>query len=982
MNFKRILNLSLCGGLLAGSAVAYATGEVKLGNGVTVDWDSFVAAINNPSTITNELPPEHETKAALAQANTAKTNADGALKLQQDSLELDKTALENAKKTRDAAVADTVTKSEAVTNAKNALANLKDSDEAKKLANDTVAAKKAYNDSVAAIPVKNNQIASLKTQQSKLQGDLQDAKSELQTLNSQLSRLESQLANLPKTTISSTVIEPWVLELDKYATDFSKVAYGDPSDLKIYYREEERPSGRTKIKVLCIAFKDKPADGNNWTEASPTTFDDLLYDEDAGAYKTKPYAKISLYLGPEYGAAYKSDNYYLEFTPGDTNLIVGDAAEKIAALKDNRLFQTVTNTPGDYIDEEAAKNLQAQIAEYTGTEATETTPAKIGKLQQQQDVIDGLNDQLNYEPKGADDTKPAGVNVQIKRLQDEIDTLNLEGSTNPKTLENLKKAWDDAVLAYNNYLESTANGIETAEQNLKTSKETLAKEQTKVDEAQAAIVDRNKKIEDADAAVKTAEANVETAQAKVDEAQRLANEGMLQNYYNVKLESDVTANTQIKPSGIKIDGDYHVITLADGVASLFNEFTGSLDNVAINGKVYNKSNGATANNVVWWNKANGTQPGRYFNSEGVSTTYSDLGALGFEVREDFGVDFDNNKLVGWTTESQVYNITIYEGPTGTSQKYAVVYKDNADNYRFKGANLPEEMENMFIESVTSDAKALNIPNLIYDGNKCDYVYISDKKQFYAPKEIKAKTLVYDRQFKAGKNASCLPFALQANMDNNINHLATYDTEDDKQIWFTKTENIIPANTPLLLNAKAAFTFAPFDEVTIAATPYDQKVIDEGSEEHPSKSYGIFKSVYPGEIRGESNNNRIYGLFSGEFKNISTTTKITPFRMVIYSTDPLSDINKAPRRISLRDEYGNVIDDTVTGVEGIEEAVNGLNIAGGQGEIIFTADANYGEVAIYSFDGKLAAIADVQEGTTTVNVVKGIYIVNGKKVMVK
>ena len=91
---------------------------------------------------------------------------------------------------------------------------------------------------------------------------------------------------------------------------------------------------------------------------------------------------------------------------------------------------------------------------------------------------------------------------------------------------------------------------------------------------------------------------------------------------------------------------------------------------------------------------------------------------------------------------------------------------------------------------------------------------------------------------------------------------------------------------------------------------------------------------------------------------------------------------APRGIGIVDEKGVEITGDLSGIGSVNADASSLTIAGGQGEIIITSDADYGKVEIYAVDGKLAAVANVIVGTTTVDVQKGLYIVMGKKVLVK
>ncbi|MDE7407926.1 MAG: hypothetical protein K2M76_05845, partial [Muribaculaceae bacterium] len=71
-----------------------------------------------------------------------------------------------------------------------------------------------------------------------------------------------------------------------------------------------------------------------------------------------------------------------------------------------------------------------------------------------------------------------------------------------------------------------------------------------------------------------------------------------------------------------------------------------------------------------------------------------------------------------------------------------------------------------------------------------------------------------------------------------------------------------------------------------------------------------------------------------------------------------------------------------GIDNVELEGAMLDVVGAQGEIIITTEADYGKVEIYTVNGSVATVANVMAGTTTVNVPSGIYIVMGKKVMVK
>ena len=101
------------------------------------------------------------------------------------------------------------------------------------------------------------------------------------------------------------------------------------------------------------------------------------------------------------------------------------------------------------------------------------------------------------------------------------------------------------------------------------------------------------------------------------------------------------------------------------------------------------------------------------------------------------------------------------------------------------------------------------------------------------------------------------------------------------------------------------------------------------------------------------------------------------------SDPQGPSRRVSDPLAILDEKGiEITDDIITGVKNVAEETSSLNIAGGQGEIVITSDADYGKVEVYTMAGGVAAVADVMAGTTSVSLQKGIYIVMGKKVMVK
>lgn len=476
----------------------------------------------------------------------------------------------------------------------------------------------------------------------------------------------------------------------------------------------------------------------------------------------------------------------------------------------------------------------------------------------------------------------------------------------------------------------------------------------------------------AEEALETAQTEYDEAKAAYDEAVAAANTDALGNYKDVTLIGDVTADVTIRSYDGVINGNGHVINLGSAT-SAFTTFTGSLINTAVNGSFAQATGGASFGTVAYW--ANNT--GRFYDSMGTVSNVNTLGALGFNARESFGVDFSGNKLAVKTNESIVYSITIYR-PNSTTQHYVV-----ANNNKLIDSKLAEVVipNNMFAKSETTDLTGFN--NIFFDDNTCESVVINDREEFYCPVDITANNLTFNRQFKSGYNVVCLPFELSRSDNSAIDAVCSYDKETTEKFWFKKVAESIPANTPALIVANAAFSFENLSNVILKKTD-SQIVVDEGDANEPSKCYGILKNATREEFKGGASEAfKIYGLKDGLFVSAGEGSEYPAFRSVIYSEIAQSSKMAAPRRIGIVDAKGiEITDELMSGVEDVTTDASSLNIAVGQGEIVITSNADLGEVAVYTIDGKTVAVANVVAGTTTVNVQSGVYVVMGKKVLVK
>ena len=301
--------------------------------------------------------------------------------------------------------------------------------------------------------------------------------------------------------------------------------------------------------------------------------------------------------------------------------------------------------------------------------------------------------------------------------------------------------------------------------------------------------------------------------------------------------------------------------------------------------------------------------------------------------------------------------------------------------------------NTFAQSADDDIAGSEVANVYYGtNNDCDKVIVTDATNFMCPVDIVTSNVEYTRKFKAGYNAACLPFALDyaANKDNILS-ICTYDQEDADRFWFTKNDGPIAAYTPVLIVGKSgadAFTLNMSDletPVTIAKTNTSNAYYVGAGTTEEGISYGTYKATNYEQFEGAKNGYKIYGLQAGQFVYAGANTPDFPaFRMVISSSfvKTPEQASNMPRRIGIRNANGVDITDETSGIATPSADATSFSVVGGQGEIKITSEADYGDVAIYSLDGKMIKVANVMAGTTSVNLQQGVYIVLGKKVMVK
>lgn len=1007
---KRTLKFTLCALLLGAGVKAFADGEVQLTNGTSISWAQFVEKINKPDKVEGKLDPESK---VVTNYNTADNNLKEAIKAQGTAENQLKAANEALKGNEDGTV-------------KGAEAELTDAEAEYSSAQTAYTeASQKYNDAVGKQPGAQKAVDNLQAQiKTKYADAIADMLTQINTIQKdsiaaagEVARYQRLMTALTKTTYPE-VTPGWLTTEYTRAADFQKTYnlcennwdgesdYSDNRKNYLYYDLEKVGSGRNARWELTLSFQEKHATSEGgWTKAYEDQFNDFLWqwspdNENANPNNNKP---TRLYI--DLGSEYPENNGIVQIASYAQvpSTALGLCVDYLKSL--NSTYKEKSETPVTTIsDQELYDEYKASRDEYQQKITGDGTTENIGYTKQLENLRTDRNKLISEEKSDPLYTQLTAAQETLDGYNDTIEKYTATADADGKPYQGA----NGATVSYINYLlyQQTVkqNAVTTAQKKVTTC-------ETAVSTAETAVSNAKNTVTAAQSAFDTAEAALEAAQKQADEdataeAQKI--------YKDVTLTADVEATTPVTVDEYEgtINGNGNVITVSMPEGStqtaLFKKFSGTLIKTAINGTFAITTAGGEYDNVA----VNTGSAFRLYDGQGKqvaatnsdgTTTIKSLGQLGYMARDLYGVDFTNSKLAKLADDTKVYSLSIYqEDVNATPQNNYVTYNGTALNGSKGTVKIPV---NRFAKSATADiADCTGLENVYYvdeDGNTVsEKVVITEKNNFYCPEEIKANNLSYTRSFSYGYNVACLPFPMSESLSSKIIGVCTFDNVDMKKDAFSFTsaeaDESVEANTPILVVANEDFEFVLNDNsgLTLQPTPKDMVVKGGNLDNGTSLSFGTYKSCNGGTFLGESKSEYIYGLvtkgeYKGKFRRAASSASFSPFRMVIASDwdGPTTTTGDASvRNIRIVNKLGVDITDELlgqaSGVENVTEAATSLSIVGGQGAIVFHSDADYGKVEVYNVNGGLVTVADVMTGTTSVNVEKGIYIVMGKKVMVK
>ncbi len=454
-------------------------------------------------------------------------------------------------------------------------------------------------------------------------------------------------------------------------------------------------------------------------------------------------------------------------------------------------------------------------------------------------------------------------------------------------------------------------------------------------------------------------------------------------------------------SGYVFNGNGYKIIYPSTSASevLFNQNGGVITNIGVeNGAIAATNVGRIATSFETTNKSSYN----IYDSNGTRTTNVLNQELGYSLRSAFGLSINEDGTFGTLDKKTPENIVYKAQYTDAKSKVQTNFYTNVVNGNLS-YNPVKVKKNTFVYVQDTDIEATaftNGKNIVVNG-KCanavleDATSEADDDALFIPTGFTAVKLSYDRAFSATDMATvCLPFSLTATEYNalGIEKIMQFNDVDvnTNTYWFMYQSGTMAANEPYVLkfngnkpSATDGKVFASLENKEISATgSKDLYAVTPSKQGAGAEFLGLYAATNASVLAPVSQY-KLYGFSGGVFRPMATDTNCKAFRTYVRAAITGNPAQSKEFRIGLLDENGNVVEggnttglDTVTGAD-----TNSFNVKGGNNTINITADKSQ-KVNIYTVGGSLVKTATVEAGSTSIPVASGMYIVNGKKVVVK
>lgn len=242
----------------------------------------------------------------------------------------------------------------------------------------------------------------------------------------------------------------------------------------------------------------------------------------------------------------------------------------------------------------------------------------------------------------------------------------------------------------------------------------------------------------------------------------------------------------------------------------------------------------------------------------------------------------------------------------------------------------------------ADGVTLEGENIVKGGIVQNFV-LTDGATFFAPKEFTAESVTYLREFDATagvKESVILPFAVPAESLNG--HLYEFKVVKDGSALFEELHSGLKAYTPYMVDASVPSLFEELTAVKVPATSGDVFEQTQGEYKH--------SGVLAATKLASSVENTFYIYKDGAFVKAEDEV-LAPFRTALSTM-----LTESPAQ--LKAEFKEI----ETGLDSVEADCAAV-------------------VDVYTLEGRLVR-RQVEAGKALQGLEKGIYIVGGKKVLVK
>ena len=463
---------------------------------------------------------------------------------------------------------------------------------------------------------------------------------------------------------------------------------------------------------------------------------------------------------------------------------------------------------------------------------------------------------------------------------------------------------------------------------------------------------------------------VSEAKANLDNANR---------YKKIIITSAISTDAYIEDFAGDLIGNGYTVSVSNANSALIGTSAGTVSGLCVSGaKIATTNNGTYSNCVAVYNGITG-----FVGNSG--TTYTSLAKLASVMSGTFGLDMTNTNslLVPVTQNNKVYEVSYYALSSKNTKQTKYL---NVRNGSLVGTTKPTLAANEFLiiesENTNTDITEQNVIELASAGYVCNNCYLTDASEFYSPVKFVAAKLNYTRTFSADVWSSLvLPFDANTTVLNKIgvSRVNEFGSFDNGNVTFVAASEIKAYQPYIIKTVSSGAVFANIENAVFEKSP--------STDLHNLGSNGYFYgNLSTRQTVPVLSNNGVYRVYGFNSKNQmargSETAYFSTFRCYLLAKESefTSSSANSKVRVQLLDKYGDVIDsDATTDVDIVKS--NNISVVGGNNEIIVNSDKEQ-SVSVYTTNGKLVQVADIAEGENVISVNPGMYIVNGKKVIVK